>query len=106
MVIFRLLVLLLVEDVKKISMGVILFSECFFKTFKDISVEENRMKREKMFKGCLLAALLAVVGFAMPAFAGSLEPPASAVDGGGNPVSTMRNMDELLSSWIKLLADS
>ena len=64
------------------------------------------MKREKMFKGCLLAALLAVVGFAMPAFAGSLEPPASAVDGGGNPVSTMRNMDELLPTWSKLLPDS
>lgn len=64
------------------------------------------MKRETMFKGCLVAALLAVVGFAMPAFAGSLEPPASAVDGSGNPVPTMRSMDELLPAWNQILPDS
>jgi hypothetical protein len=38
--------------------------------------------------------------------AGQLEPPASAVDGSGNPVPTMRSMDEVLPTWSQLLPDS
>ena len=46
------------------------------------------MKGETLFKGCMIMALLAMTSFAVPAVAGSLEPPASAVDGNGNPVPT------------------
>jgi hypothetical protein len=57
--------------------------------------KNNKLK--KSFWGFVfgLTALLALVGFIGLAFAGALEPPASAVDGAGNPVSTMRTLDEV-----------
>ena len=44
-------------------------------------------KKSKKTLG-ILASVAAVTVFAFPAFAGTLEPPASAVDAAGNPVPT------------------
>lgn len=44
-------------------------------------------KKVKRFSG-ILASTVAIIGFALPVCAGTLDPPASAVDAVGNPVPT------------------
>src|SRR4030042_506422 len=64
----------------------------------------------KMTKVKLVAAVLMSIALALlfPCLcnAGSIEPPGNAVDPSGNPVATMKTLDEVLPTWSqKLRAD-
>ena len=61
------------------------------------SMEAKKMKMKVFLK--IASFFLAICIFSMPAFAGELEPPASAVDGAGNPVPT----EPTFPSWSRIL---
>jgi hypothetical protein len=64
------------------------------------------MKKQKKFISMVVIALGVALLLPCLSMAGSLEPPAQALDGNGNPVPTMKTLDEVLPAWSqKLRAD-
>lgn len=65
-------------------------------------------KENRSILACIIiAAFVAAAGlFPSAVMAGQLEPPSSAVDGSGNPVPTMKTLDQIPPAWSqKLPAD-
>jgi hypothetical protein len=66
----------------------------------------SEMKKQKKLISLFALAFAVVLLLSGSALAGSIEPPSNATDTSGNPVPTMKTLDEVLPAWSqKLRAD-